>query len=193
MALLRQRRALPLLAAAALAFGACGGGSGADVTGPGFSCPAPPNGQITASINGSAYSATQLIIATIQNGTINGPNILQVSGLECPSSAGAAGRQVLITVGRLTPFTPGSYPLDPPTQAQGGYSGIGQVARGPSLWFSNLRDGATSGSGSITFTTITATRLVGSFQMSAVPAGSNASSDRQVQTVTSGAFDITVR
>jgi hypothetical protein len=170
---------------------ACGG---SDSTAPQTTgtCGTTPTGVMTASVNGAAFSATFITQATIQNSTTLGPNIVQINGAECPVN-GVAGRQILITLGRLTPITPGTYNLDPASQGQpsgSGYSGIGQYVLAPNLWYSNLSDATGPGSGSITFTTVSATRLVGTFQLVTVPAGANGTTARQRTTITNGVFNI---
>ena len=170
--------------------------SSSDTTAPSASCAVtPPNGTVTASVNGEPWSATLIAQATIQNTNQSGPNIVQVNGVSCPTTLGAGGRQILFTIGRLTPITPGTYRVDAAAQLQppqSGYSGIGLVALAPNLWYGNLSDGTGAGSGSITFTTVSATRLAGTFQLVAVAAGSNATSAQQRVTVTNGAFDVSV-
>jgi hypothetical protein len=187
MALLisRARCALALVATVTLA--ACGGGDGPVAP----TCAATGSGRLTATVSGTAFSASQFARVTYQNTTALGPNIVQINAVECAVTPNVA-RQILITIGRLTPITAGTYPLDPASQGVSGYSGIGQFIHVPSLWYSNLRDGAINGSGSITFTTVSSTRLVGSFTFSAVPAPGNAAADRSVVAVTGGTFDIPI-
>lgn len=179
-----------LVAVSLALLAACGG---SDSTGPQASgCGAPPLGTMTATVNGQSFSATMLAQATIQNATASGANLVQVNGAECPTG-GVVGRQILITIGRLTPITPGTYQLSAASQqlpAGSGYSGIGQVTRAPSLWYANLSDGAGPGSGSITFTTVSATRLAGTFQLVAVANSANAVGARDRMIVTAGAFDL---
>jgi hypothetical protein len=179
------RRALTVGTTVALA--ACGGGGG--VAAP--TCTSTGTGRMTATVSGTAFTASQFATATYQNTTVNGPNVVQVNGVECSITPGVA-RQILITIGRTTPVTAGTYPLDPASQGVGGYSGSGQFIRVPSLWYSNLRDGTTNGSGTVTFTTVSSTRLVGSFTFSAVPLASNGAADRATVTVTGGTFDIPI-
>lgn len=173
---------------------ACGGSENSP-TSPGTGCSAtPPLGTMTANVGAATFSASLLAQATIQNSTANGPNIVQVSGAECPSG-GALGRQIVITIGRLTPITTGTYQLDPASQglpAFSGYSGIGLYSQGPNQWYANLSDASGPGSGSITFTSISATRLIGTFQLVAVAANGNGTTARQRMTVTSGAFNVSV-
>lgn len=187
MEILRAVTRLTLGSAVAAVMAGCGGGDGPVAP----ACTSIGNGRMTATINGAAFEASQFARATVQNTTANGPNIVQINGFECALTPGVA-RQVLITLGRITPFTAGTYPLDPASQGvSGGYSGIGQFIRAPALWYSNLRDGATSGSGTITFTTLSSTRLTGSFTFNAVPVASNGAGDRSTVAV-SGTFDIPI-
>jgi hypothetical protein len=187
MAFLSTRTRRTVAVGTTVALAACGGGGGPAAP----ACSATGNGRMTATVAGSAFTASQFATATYQNTSANGPNIVQVNGVACSISPGVSP-QILITVGRLAPITAGTYPLDPASQGTGGYSGIGQYIRVPGLWYSNLRDGATSGTGTITFTTVSSTRLVGSFTFTAVPATTNGAADRATVAVTSGTFDIPV-
>ncbi len=174
---------LPLLAA-------CGG---SDATSPAVSCAfTPPKGTMTAQVNGKAFTADFSTQATIQNGTALGPNIVQVSGVGCVEGTATRVQQILITVGRLTPITPGTYPLDPASQgkpAGSGYSGIGQFVSAPNLWYTNISDAAGPGSGSVTFTTVTTTRLAGTFSVVFAANSANTSGNTGRVTAT-GSFDI---
>ena len=184
-----------VLIAASILLVACGGDSDG-TTAPNNSCAVTaPKGTMTASVNGAAFTANFIAQATIQNVSSTGPNIVQVNGVSCPATGAITGRQILFTVGRGTPITPGTYQLDAASQLQppqSGYSGIGTMTLAPNLWYTNLSDATGPGSGSITFTTVTATRLAGTFQMVAVPVSSNESAARQRMTVTNGVFDVTV-
>jgi len=154
---------------------------------------AAPKGTMTATVNGAAFSAGFIAQATIQNSNPSGFNTVQVNGVSCPASGAVIGRQIIITLGRNTPVTTGTYQLSLASQLQppqSGFSGIGTVSLSPNIW--TTVDGAGTGSGSITFTTITATRLVGTFQMVAAPASSNDASSKQPLTITNGVFDLNV-
>jgi hypothetical protein len=174
---------MPMLAA-------CGGG---DATGPAASCAfTPPKGTMTAQVNGKAFAADFSTQATIQNSTALGPNIVQVSGVGCVEGTATRVQQILITVGRLTPITPGTYLLDPASQgkpAGSGYSGIGQFVSAPNLWYSNISDAAGPGSGSVTFTTVTTTRLAGTFSVVFAANSANTAGNTGRITAT-GSFDI---
>lgn len=150
---------------------------------------------MTAQLNGAPFSANFSTQATIRNGTPLGSNIVQISGVGCVEGTATRVQQVLITVGRLTPITPGTYALDAAAQAQppgSGYSGIGTYASAPNLWYTNLNSPAGAGTGSVTFTTVTATRLAGTFSLVLAPAPSNAAGFTNRVTITNGAFDISV-
>lgn len=168
-------------------------GCGSDSTGPQpVGCGTTPAGTVTATVDGQPFAATLLAQTTIQNSTANGPNLVQITGAECPT-AGGASRQILITLGRLTPITAGTYQLNAASQglpAGSGYSGIGQYTLAPNLWYTNLSDATGPGSGSVTFTTVSATRVVGTFQLVTVANSANATTARQRVTITNGAFDI---
>lgn len=175
--------------AATIAFAACG----SDSTGPQqVGCGTTPAGTVTAAVDGQPFTATLLAQTTIQNSTANGPNLVQLTGAECPTTGGAS-RQILITLGRLTPITAGTYQLNAASQglpAGSGYTGIGQFSLAPNLWYTNLSDATGPGSGSVTFTTISATRIVGTFQLQTVANSANATTARQRVVITNGAFDI---
>ncbi|MBL0940359.1 MAG: hypothetical protein IBJ03_15800 [Gemmatimonadaceae bacterium] len=180
-----------LLVTALLA--ACGGNDSGP-TGPSGNCaPTPPTGTMTAQVNGAAFTANFSTQATIQNSTAMGPNIVQISGVGCVDGTATRVQQILITLGRLTPITVGTYRLDPAAQAQpagSGYSGIGQFVSAPNLWYSNRSDETGPGVGSITFTTITANRLAGTFSLVLVSTPGNTSGNTGRVTVANGAFDI---
>ena len=176
---------------------ACGGSSG-DPAGPGpgpVACGGTPAGTFTATINGTPFSATLATQASAANGTAIGPNVIQVGGVECPAG-GVPGRQIVISLGRLTPLTTGTYPLDAASQgipSGSGYFGTGSFVHTPNQWYTNRSDATGPGSGSITFTTVSATRLAGTFQMIAVAPTSNAASAQGRATITNGSFDLPLR
>lgn len=198
----RQRSALAPMLVVLLVAG-CGGGDdnpGTNTgtpTGPSANCAVtPPTGTMTAQLNGAAFTANFSTQATIQNATALGPNIVQISGVGCVDGTATRVQQVLITVGRLTPITPGSYALDAAAQSQppgSGYSGIGTYVSAPNLWYTNLNSAAGAGSGTVTFTTITATRLAGTFSLVLAAAPGNGTGFTNRVTVSNGAFDIPAR
>ncbi len=186
----RSRASLSFVVGALLIAGACGGNS---TTGPAIACAVtPPRGTMTATINGEAFTADFSTSALIQNTTPLGSNILQINGVGCLNNTPTLAHQILITVGRTTPLTVGTYQLSAASQGQpagSGYSGIGQYVSAPNLWYSTLSDGAGAGSGSITFTSITAARLTGTFVLSLAANSSNTASNMARKNIT-GSFDI---
>lgn len=172
---------------------ACGGSNG-DATGPSASCAlTAPRGSLTAQVNGAAFTSNFATAATIQNSNAQGPNIVQVSGAGCVNGSATRTQQIIVTLGRLTPITVGTYQLSAAAQGQptgSGYSGIGAFISSSNQWYSNRSDAAGEGSGSITFTTITATRLTGTFSLVLAAATSNASGNTGRVTVANGTFDI---
>ena len=172
---------------------ACGGDSDATAPNNNACLGAAPKGTMTATVNGAAFTAAFIAQATIQNSTPSGFNSVQVNGVSCPASGAFVGRQILITLGRNTPITTGTYQLSLSSQLQppqSGFSGIGTVSLSPNIW--TTVDATGTGSGSVTFTTITATRLAGTFQMVAAPATGNDASSKQPVTITNGVFDVNV-
>lgn len=184
----RSRAIIPAMVSVLLTAGACGGSS---TTGPVLACAVtPPRGTMTATINGEAFSADFSTSATIQNSTPLGSNILQVNGVGCVNNTATRAHQILITVGRTTPLTVGTYQLSAASQGTpSGYSGIGQYVSAPNLWYANLSDATGAGSGSITFTAITATRLTGTFVLSLAAANGNTAGNTARKNIT-GSFDI---
>lgn len=193
------RRRLPQLAVIApllVSLAACGGSDKNDPTGPsGYCGVTPPAGTMTAQVNGVAFSADLNTMATIQNSSAQGSNILQVSGVTCIADTPTGSRQILFTVGRSTPLAPDTYRLEPAAQLQPPGSGTGYSAQAvysspPNLWHSNRVTGTDSGSGYITFTSITPTRLQGTFSAVLLPAPGNTAGNTQRITITNGTFDI---
>lgn len=146
---------------------------------------------MTATVNGAAFTADFSTQGTVQNSAAQGPNVVQVNGVGCVDGSAARARQILITLGRLTPITPGTYRLEAAAQGQppgSGYSGVASLVSAPNLWSSNIG----SGSGTVTFTTVSATRLAGTFSLVVAPAPGNTSGNQATFTITNGAFDIPV-
>lgn len=189
-----SRLAISGIVLASLLFTSCGGSS--EPTGPSAQCAVvPPRGTMTAQVNGAAFTANFSTAATISNSTSLGEHR---AGVRC----GLCGRHRHAHAAdsdhdRTThPITPGTYRLDAAAQQQpagSGYSGIGQFVSAPNLWYANLSDATGPGSGSVTFTTVTATRLAGTFSVVFVAASSNASGNTGRMTATNGTFDISTQ
>jgi hypothetical protein len=115
-------------------------------------------------VNGQAWSATTRSVTHV-NGT------LTVTGTD-PSQ-----RTILVAAANVT--APGTFQL-----TQGNPNGaIASVIEGAAIWSSPLP----GGSGTLTVSVLTATRVAGSFTFTGVPATSSATGTRAV---TSGQFDL---
>ncbi len=170
----------------------CGGGGGGDPTGPGTGATLA-NGSMSARIDGQPWRATFLVQATVQRNAAGQFSLLQVSGVDTTGGIATRTRQIIMTVG--TPVTPTAraYPLDPEaSRTTVGYSGIGQLTQAPSLWTTAVGAGSTGGRGTMTVTTLTDTRIAGTFAFTAMPASSNGAGAREQAAITEGVFDIAI-
>lgn len=166
-----------------------------DATGPGASpcAPSAPRGTMTAQVNGATFTANALTLATIQNNATPGQNTLSVHGMACVSGS-ANTDKILILLQRQTPFTVGTYQLSADAQGQPAGSGYSSSALYTTVtggaWYSFGSDASGPASGSITFTTITATRLAGTFSLALVASSLNQGANSGRVTITNGTFDI---
>jgi hypothetical protein len=158
--------ALPL---AALVLGACGGKSGPSGPGNGG------GGQLSAAIDGQAFSSS----AGGAQAVAGGPGIYTLAGSRATSAANATTISfALYNIGGT-----GSYPLGVSGLNFGGLAVLGLSS---SVWTTPLSGAA----GTITITTLTATRIAGTFSFIATPSpGSGATGTK---TVTNGQFDLPV-
>lgn len=154
---LTRRSAMALLASLLLT--ACGGDD--DSTGP--SGNTPSNGSFSARIEGSAWSATQ-IIASVQTGAVT-----VLSGGNAQHSVGFA----FIDNGT------GTYTVGAGSPTNGSYI----EATTGRMWVANT----VGGSGSVTVTTRTADRIAGTFSFVFAPSDPGTTGTK---TVTNGAFDV---
>lgn len=159
--------------ALAVATAACGGGDGPAGPGPGGS-------GFTARVNGQDWAADQNTIQV----TLGGPGIpgsLTISGTQVTS--GSSYRGLILGLSYLGGT--GTYPLGVNVNSNAG--GIGTVLTvngGTSeTWMTPLSGAA----GSVTITTLTATRIQGTFSFVADPLAAGAP-----VTVTNGAFDLSL-
>jgi hypothetical protein len=152
-----------------LASAACGG-SGTSATGTsnsGGTTVTQLHGTMTASIDGSAWTATTITTATYTNG------LLSIGGTDNSTPVRSIGLS-LTTAGPGT-FAMGTLPSAP--------SAVLSIGIGPT-WTAN----GAGGTGTITVTAISSTATSGTFLFSAVAATGGATG---VHTVTSGTFNIT--
>jgi hypothetical protein len=148
-------------AAGLLATVACGGGD--KTTGP--VNPALRNGSMSARIDGNSWAASTALVAQFNGG------ILSIAGTD------GSSRSVGFAVSTNT--TAGTHTIGPtgPTN--------GLLVEGPRSWLAV----GTQGSGSVTITSISTTRAVGTFTFTLMAnSGSGATGSRSV---TQGAFDVT--
>lgn len=158
-------RTLTRVAAGALAVLAtgCGGKSPTNPSNPGGSS------GLTATIDGAAFVALPTGVAAV--GSANGTF----------SIAGGTASGTGLALNAFNIAGPGTYPMGVGPSVAGA---IGSISAGGSAWSSAL----SGNSGTITFTTVSSTRIVGTFAFTATGTA-NASSTRSV---TNGAFDIPV-
>jgi hypothetical protein len=125
----------------------------------------PGTGSISAQVNGQAWSAPTTRAATHVN------NTLTITGTD------ASQRTILVAAANVT--APGTFQL-----TQGNPNGaIASVIEGAAIWSSPLP----GGSGTLTVTVLTATRVAGSFTFTGLPATASATGSR---IVTGGQFDL---
>ncbi len=154
----------------------CGGGSGSS-TGPGGG----GGSGLTATIDGNAWAAAAL---TISAGAMAGiPGGILVLG-----SQNANGLVTSINITLQNVRGPGTYDLGVGPDVYGGTASVGEGTAGSggnsNSWITPLNGVA----GTVTITTLSGGRIVGSFQYTAVP-GHN-STATGTRTVTNGQFDL---
>lgn len=149
----------------ALVITVCAGCGGTDSpTGPN----GPNNGSFSAQIDGTSWSATTII-----------PGMVTTAG--GVSAIGTGSLTFSIAFAWIDQLTTGTW-----TIGAGGPS-VGfnaNMSQGGQTWSA----GAVGGSGTLTITTRTASRVVGTFSFTMVPSGGGSGPSRQV---TNGQFDVT--
>jgi hypothetical protein len=121
---------------------------------------------MTASVNGSAWEASLILSATYQN------LVLTISGEN--------NTQQIVRIASADVSGTGDFLLSPGNAT----AALGNVIQGTAIWASNIQ----SGSGTLTITALTQTRVAGTFNFIAFPATQSATG---FTTVTAGSFDIT--
>lgn len=161
----------PLGALLALAL-ACGG-SNTGPSGNGI-------GTFTATIDGAAWASDAPTLQVSSSATI--PGTLVISGTKVISATNYTS--LALFLGYIA--GPGTYPLgvNQGTTAGGGGSVTSQASGVLGIWSSGFSGAA----GTVTITSLTSTRMTGTFQFTALPqSGSQASGNR---VVTNGSFDV---
>lgn len=164
-----------LVLIAALATAGCGSKS-SSVTGPG---PGPgPGGSspMTAVINGTPWAADPLTSAGAVHYSI--PGYYFISGTRVTSASTAE----FLTLILYNIATPGTYPLG---MGPSGFGGTGQVGNQVNGWLTPLSGAA----GTVTISTLTSSRIAGTFAFVADSGFGGASGQR---TVTNGTFDFPI-
>lgn len=129
------------------------------------------NGSLAAQINGTAWSATGTITVSRQQ-----PNYIGLAG------SGSAGNTIYgFAVGMSNATGPGTHNLNVFTGGDGSSLVIANATGAG--WTTALQ----GGSGTLTITSLTANRIVGSFSGTLIPAGHSAAN----LVITNGAFDVT--
>ena len=170
LAMPRARRALALLllvgTSSVMAFGsACGHTPMSNETNPDSTT---STGSVAASVEGSGFSASGQSSVTSSHANASSFSIVATN---------ASGARISLLISGIS--TAGTYSMGASGLAAGVYTS------GTSMWQSSL----SGGSGSITFTTLTTKRAIGTFTFTGAPVvGTNASGNK---TVTAGTFDIT--
>lgn len=147
-----------LAAAITLGIAACGGSP----TGPS----GPSNGSLTAQIDGSSFAATSIAV-TFTSGIL--------------AIAGSDNAQRTLGFG-VAGAAPGTFTVGVTSPANA--SLVVASGSGAQSW----QAAQTNGSGSITIASLTANRVVGTFQFVVVPLAGGATGNK---TITQGAFDVT--
>ena len=150
----------------------CGGGSGPTGPGPGGG---NTTGAMTAKVDGQSWSSPSSVTAVAT--VASAPGLYVISGLQ--SSGGTAQA---ITLSLLGIPGPGTYPLGVGSGVAGG---TGIFAQASSGWATPLSGTA----GTIALTTLTSTRIAGTFSFNADPTTGPASG---VKVITNGTFDLPI-
>jgi len=152
---------------------ACGGSDGP--TDPNPATPPPPGGNATytASVDGQAWASAASL--TSVTAALSGTYIISGSVL-----AGASTRAITLNLMNIP--GPGTYPLGTGAGVSGGSAIYAENVGG---WITPLSGEA----GTLTITTLTATRIAGTFSFTAVASAGSATGTRSV---TNGAFDLAI-
>lgn len=146
---------------------ACGGGSDSNPTAPGGNTTVAGDGNVTMSINGVAWRSSKGGDHVTKSGQFYG-----ISAVNVPYA-------LVLGIGNVT--GPGTFSLNLAT-GNGSSAIISNSVGGWGTAFSG-------GSGTVTITTLTATRIAGTFSFDAVPGSGSAAGTMQVR---NGVFDLTI-
>lgn len=171
-----MKRPIALLCLPA-ALAACGGGG--STTGPGGTT---GSAAVTATIDGTAFASTTVQVTGGGSGANQVPGVLTIVASQI---AGASNYTTLtLSLGYIAGT--GVYPLGVNAGTTAGGSGLVYVSQGATFgtWSTNF----TGSAGSVTVTSLTATRITGTFQYTAPPQSFSQTTGTRV--VTNGAFNV---
>jgi len=162
-----------------LSLAACGGSSSS--TGPNGNTNGA-NGTFTATIDGAPWVSSSNQTAGGSTAANAVPGVVTLTGTKIVSSTNYTSISLLL--GYLS--GPGTYPLGVNQGTTAGGAGIVSTASGAtfSTWSTNL----TGSAGTVTITSLTSTRIGGTFQFTAPPQSFTTTTGTRV--VTNGAFDL---
>lgn len=153
---------------------ACGG------SGDGGGGPSGGGAGMTARINGTSWSATQVQVGVVSPQI---PGSITISGIKV---SGTSTSSILLLLGFVG--GPGTYPLGVNLASTPG--GEGELLETSSTSVENRGTPFSGGSGTLVVTTLSATQMTGSFEFVAEPIlGSTFTGNK---TITNGSFDITL-
>ena len=159
-----KRISIAVMTLALIGAGACGGGDKS--TAPTSNGPSAGDGAISATINGTAWRSSKGADRVSKSGTI-----YAIVGVNLPYT-------ISLAIAGLT--APGTVNLN---LATGGQGSNAIVTNGNGGWGTAF----TGGTGTITVTTLTSNRIVGTFSFDAPPGSGNATGTLQVR---NGKFDV---
>jgi hypothetical protein len=159
---------------------ACGKSSGGSPTGPGGGNTV---GTFTATIDGKAWVSNSNQVSGSGSGSNQVPGLISMTGTQLVSATDYT--TLTLTLGYIA--GPGTYPLGVNSGTNAGGLGLVSAPQGGGsfgIWSTNL----TGSAGTVTVSSLTSTRMSGTFQFTAPP--QNFTSTTGIRVVTNGVFDM---
>jgi len=159
----------------------CGGGGDDSPTGPGPG-PSATVGTFTATLDGTAWVSTTNQVVGTSGGQNQVPGVITMTGTQVSSATNYT--TITVTLGYIAGT--GTYPLGVNHGTTAGGIGTVFAPQGGSFgtWSTNL----TGAAGTVNVTSLTSTRIAGTFQFTAPPQTFTSTTGTRV--VTNGAFDM---
>jgi hypothetical protein len=149
---------------------------------------------MSAVINGIEWSADFTVQATVLDGHGADLSTMQIAGTDTSAIGAAQASEVVITLAATDRPAVGTYPLDLASIGRTpGYNGNAQLLQGGAVWSSWTSNLAGNGGGSLVVTTLTSTRIAGTFAFIAVRTQPASVPGAGVVEVKDGKFDIRLR